>query len=274
MSPLTKLKNYYTLSEAALRLSESFGEPVSQSDIFQFVLAYRMKLSLRFVRQYAVPVAPVMTCFWRAKKGSVGQMGCPPADAYEHWWVEMVERQGDMVEWLSGCYHLWNYGESSRRELAHLAALAFPTSTKVRWDDPVGVCVVDAYGIPYQVVDERGKDQGVEILDGLGYGNLKWQPVRDAPSLDQFVIQTQDLLDFELATIGDTTGGLERNSDALHGKERAHYLKVIAALLSKAKISKSEPVTQVLMMLESAGQTSINRETLGKTLNDANALRQ
>ena len=60
---------------------------------------------------------------------------------------------------------------------------------------------------------------------------------------------------------------------SLHGKERQHYLKVIAGLLSKAKVPKTETTTQVLVMLESAGQTSIDRDTLTKTIKQANDLR-
>lgn len=121
-----------------------------------------------------------------------------------------------------------------------------------------GYCVLGAKGTWFEPVDINDNDTG--FIPAL------------LPRLSDFRIRSVDL---EAVESKPATSGQALTAEApMHGKERAHYLKVIAALLSKAKISKSEPVTRVLMMLEAAGQTSINRETLGKTLNDANSLRQ
>jgi hypothetical protein len=89
LGPLSKLKAWLSIPEAAACLSRLFEEPVSEADVLQFGLEGHLKLSVRFVDSaYAKLVRPPRTQqeiekrmaqfadLWRRKKAAM--LGGPP----------------------------------------------------------------------------------------------------------------------------------------------------------------------------------------------------
>ena len=271
MTALLKLKRFFTIDEAAQRLSASCGSAISPRDIYQLVLQGELPLAAYISRQHAREVAPVtMLRNWYPelkddptwlptlgrdlKTGAthLSRLKPPPS----HWFE--IEKQTDEVLMLDGVFLLWLQGPHYLNYVQWLAAGREADDFDMISLD--GVCVHGEDGTLLQPVNRT-----------TGHPD-SWHPITYTPDPCDFRVLVKDLLRLESDALAQPQG-TSVTETPLHGKERAHYLKVIAALLSKAKISKSEPVTQVLTILEAAGQTSINRETLGKTLNDANALR-
>jgi hypothetical protein len=59
----------------------------------------------------------------------------------------------------------------------------------------------------------------------------------------------------------------------VNGKQRQHYLKVIAGLLEVARIPRNEIAAEVLRRIELSGQVSLDRATFTATLKAASSLR-
>lgn len=72
----------------------------------------------------------------------------------------------------------------------------------------------------------------------------------------------------------EETNGEPSADPPMNAKQRKHYLKVIAGLLDLAKISPSESASELQRLLESEGQTSLDRASLAKTIGQANELRK
>jgi hypothetical protein len=276
MKPLLKLKQYFTIEEAAEHLSSFCDSPFSSRDVYQLVYDGDLPIACRFNRHNAVVVTPETTFrqldpddpasrpeLLRSDDAGAGGLSeanqKPPADfslrcfvgEYERKPSEIMELDGIFGLSLSGSHYLdyfkWLASGNDPREFSRIA--------------PRGVCAYSATGTLLQPVKRA-----------TGSNNI-WHVSTHTPEPVDFRILATDLLKLE-AQSSVQPEGTAVNESPLHGKQRGHYLKVIAGLLSKAKIPKLQPVTEVQTMLEREGQSAIDRATLGKTLSEANALRK
>lgn len=291
MSKLTKLKSFYKLDEAAQRLTVAFGEPVAVSDVLQFVIDQRLPLAAQFLRQYAKPVNPYTLLVNWYGGGDSDPTAMPVTRQVDGRTVRRATMsanttQGDLVVTLDGVYRLFTTGRLVKAYVQHLLMGNDPEDFKLT--STGGVLVLDGSELMYELSERHefsAKETTANTLRRAtaGLPQKPWLhvdhffPSVRLPASQHLVIRTVDLLRFELSEIRTETtlsaSQGEPASGAVRGMERQHYLKVIAGLLSKAKVAKNEATTQVLAMLESAGQTRIDRDALTKTLKLANDLR-
>ena len=276
MRPLLKLKQYFTIEEVAEHLSSLCDSPFSSKDVYQLVYDGHLPIACRFTRHDAVEVSPETlfsgldpddpSCrpkFLRdndAVAGGLSEAKQKPATDFSlrHVKVE-CERQANEIRVLDGVYKLWLDGPHYLNYVKWLANGNDPH--EFDWISLLGVCVYSADGTLLQPVTRAE-----------GTANV-WRVSTHTPEPCDFLILAADLLTLEsLASVQPV--GTTENETPLHGKERTHYLKVIAGLLSKSKIGKKETATHVLTLLEAEGQQSIDRATLSKTLTGANNLRK
>jgi hypothetical protein len=272
MTQLPKLKRFFTIDEAAQRLSSSCDSPITSQDIFHLVSEGKLRLAAYFLRQPAKEAAPV-TRLWNwypdlpddptrlpslERSSLTGRLEFStkiqrPSNSFA------IEWQSDEILLLDGYYFLWLQGplylDYVRRLAAGRDANAFDM---VSLD---GTCVHAADGTLLQPVEAlRGKP-------------ASWYPTSITPDPCDMRILATDLLALESDALSQHAESIAIET-RLHGRERQHYLKVIAGLLAVARVNKQEAVTEILKLLEtSGGQSKIDRATLATTLRDAASYR-
>jgi hypothetical protein len=135
VSPLLKLKKFFTVDEAAQRLSASCGSPMTARDVYQLVYNGELPLAAYFFSRNGIEVAPAThlknwysgqdndpTWFPRLEQnletGSVRLADTPQSPTT----FFSLERQSDEVKLLDGIYQLWLEGPLYLHYVQWLAA--------------------------------------------------------------------------------------------------------------------------------------------------------
>ena len=165
-----------------------------------------------------------------------------------------IEWQSDEIRLLEGFYCLWLQGPLYLAYAERLAAGRDADDFDLVSLE--GTCVQDANGTLLQPVNEYGGKP------------TSWYPTSEVPNPRDLRILATDLLALESDALSQGAESKVTETQ-LHGRERQHYLKVIAGLLAVASVSKSETVMNTLRLLETrGGQSKIDRATLAATLRD------
>lgn len=229
MRKLLKLKGWLTLSETAKHLTSTFGEEVSESDILQLALQYKLTLSVMFPEGVRG-----VTCL-RLKEEEITYEEVPSLDgkgtvllarptiAFYGPMGEAFAAEGK-VSWLNteAPFELTMMGG----EQCTVEARYWTLATGKNHEPGLGVWgTFVRQGTQYFKLMDRldsHRPPSYEQEDFYGLSNL--------PDDAILVVETKNLLKFEQSIDGNQTDP-ELNERPLHTRERNSYLNIIGALL-------------------------------------------
>ena len=213
MSKLTKLKSFYKLDEAAQRLTVAFGEPVTVSDVLQFVIDQRLTLAAQFLRQYAKPVIPYTLLVNWYGGGDSDPTAMPVLRQVDGRTVRRATMstnttQGDLVVTLDGVYRLFTVGPLVKAYVQHM--LMGNDAEDFELTSTGGVLVLDGSELMYELSERHefsAKEKAARILRQAtaGLPQKPWLhvdhffPSVRLPASRHLVIRTVDLARFELS---------------------------------------------------------------------------
>lgn len=221
MGKLFKLKKWMTVADAAVRLTDTFGESVREEDVYRFALDGHLPLSVVFVNA-------VKSRFCRpVQSKEIDWMDMPSLDGVK---VVRVPVQGRILKVGEGLFlvedgncpleGLWDLpligGERIDVEFECQRVSGGPEVTAVSLE---GVFVSSSDGAIFEIQDDD-------------------HPAGALPDDCIFVVRTEALLQFEQSMNGDETSKEEK---PLQTKERRSLLVVIAALAKEAGINIEQP---------------------------------
>lgn len=158
MSKLTKLKSFYKLDDAAQRLTVTFGEAVTVSDVLQFVTDKKLPLAAQFSRQYAKPVIPYTLLGNWYGGGDSDPTAMPLMSQVDGRNIRRVtmrtnETQGDSVVTLDGVYRLFMDEPLVKAYVQHL--LMGNDEQEFALFSTNGVLVIDERDSVYELNERR-----------------------------------------------------------------------------------------------------------------------
>ena len=294
MKKIFTLKRWLTLADAAGRLTESTNSIVTRNDILQLCLEGAIPL----VWQLGGKAAIQLTSYTELINWYGGTLDDPTHQLpyFQMWAAYLSEefkpappsfctydrspRPAEEVEHLNGAYIvcLDPFRDSAMREwLMHLIT---GSEEHTLLQNLVGaVTVQNEQGQKWSILKKRSnRDHTGDVNRVIRPPHLRridindFYPTDEFPPIQSLVVFASDLARLETTLEGAITGAYDEVQ--LRGAQRNHYLKVIAGLLSLARINPLESVTEILKMLEGkGGQIRIDRATLALTLKDASKFR-
>jgi hypothetical protein len=273
MSNLFKLKKWMTPSEAAVRLSSTFGEKVHEQDIYRLALDGHLILSVLFVNRVISRSCRAVT------SEEIDWIDVPSLDGVK---VVRVPAKGRVLKLVSGLYfiedghfHLdgvWDLpligGERLDVEFEYQQITGGPEVTGVSLE---GVFVRSERGNLFEIQEHPPALRKERTQKKVGWwltkagrtkaaseNSPKWRalegganthPAGSLPEDCLFVVRTEALLQFEQSTL-DVPAVEEK---PLQTRERRSLLVVLAALAKEAKIDLDHP-SKAATIIESLTQ--------------------
>lgn len=276
VSKVFKLKEWVTVPDAAKRLSITFGESVSESDVFRFALDGHLRLSVHLVNgAYARPCRVIDTSKieWEEvpdlmgpgtvrvpKKGRIIQID------------NLFLQTQESISRLSGVWELpLKGGERVDVEHAYQVLENGPEVTAISLEgvlvsnDEAGIFElqdrIDQRKIAFDIYSQR------TFAKELNPANF--HPSGALPDDSVFVVRTKALVDFELAQIDESS----KSEKPLGTTERNQLLKMVLGMAIDSyghdpTALKNEATAQIVDDLAKIG-ISITSDTVRKYLKEA-----
>lgn len=242
MSKLFKLKKWVTIQDAAKRLAITFGEPVTEADLFRLALDGHLKLSVYLVNAaYGRQCVPVKfeEIEWREVPALDGKSTIKLPEGGRVWADELgcFQVKRDVQQMDSG---LWDVplsgGERIDVEFAYQQLTNGPEVTAVSLE---GVLLSSTDGMLFEIQTHYSDNEyfSKEDLKKPFLHRDNFHSAGALPNDVVFVIRTDVLMDFEKSQ-DDVLNAVE---NPLGTKERNTLLTIIAALCKEAKLDHTKP---------------------------------
>lgn len=279
MRKLYKLKEWYSLKDAASRLTLTLGEPVSENDILQLCVESHLTLSWYMRHVTAQEVAPVthILNFDDIHKKMAERVGKPfiPKGTF---YSEGYEAQSDLIAHLDGAHKL---------ELGLCGAmqdwiLSLITNTGGELISLDGYFVSDSKGRLWRIMEHFDSAYLKEMRASMSPENKEadlrkpsnhedyYFPSGGSPDYEDLGVTKADLEDFETRLVSSPK---ETTQKPLSSKERDSLLKLVIGMALDGygydpKASRSPVPRQISESLETRG-IHIDEDTVRKWLNQA-----
>ena len=279
MRKLYKLKEWYSLEDAAHRLTLTLGEPVDEKDILQLCVEGHLPLSWYMRHVPAQEVAPVTHILnfdetFRKMAEKAGRPFTPRGTLYS----EGYKTQSDLITYLDGVHKL---------ELNLCGAmkdwiLSLVTNTGGELISLEGYFASDSYGRLWRIMEHWDSVYLAKMRESMSPEKKErdarrpinhedyYYPSGGSPDVEDLGITKTDLESFEAKLVEMPKQVVQQ---PLRSKERDSLLKLVIGMAVDAygydpKASRSPAPREIAGHLEGRG-LKIDEDTVRKWLNEA-----